>query len=209
MRLALGDFEVRASHELVEGSTLAFDPIHWLATYPFRLARESGRCGRVEEKRHIRGKLRGGPVVQFADALDAEAASTALIRERGVGEAIANHVGTAPEVRAEDLLDELGAGSQVQRELSSRRKRGNTVKENVANQLTRLGTARLTCLENGATQGAQVRDDSPTLRSLAGTFATLQGDEDPCPAPHSPLPIRTKAGYDSMIARNSRRVNRF
>ena len=131
-----GPFQVTQGSTIkVNGSTLYTFPqatVEHLACRLYAVARVRGRClargqaraahlGRhVQENRQVRHEAFRHEVVEVLQELHVDAASIALVGERGVGEPVAHHPLAACERRADHLRHHLRARRQEEQHLASR-----------------------------------------------------------------------------------------
>ena len=102
----------------------------------------------------------------------------ALVGEGGVGVAVGDDHLAQVEVRADNLLDKLGARSLVEQRLGAGVHFGVLqAVENLAHLLADGGAARFTGGEDGEALFAQEFHQGRDVGGLAGAFGSFEGDE--------------------------------
>ena len=132
----------------------------------------------VEQECQVGAERQGLEIVQGVDQVERDAAAVPLVREGRVLEAIAQHEAAGVEGGTDDLVDVLGAGRGVQKELADRRHDGIPgVEDEPADLVAYRRAARLPgqdVIDPSVLEGVRQKLD---LRRLAGSFDSLEGDE--------------------------------
>src|SRR5207244_4797100 len=134
---------------------------------------------KIEEERLVRPGAADGEVGDRAELREVGTVAVALVRERGIEEAIDDDDLARRERGADDVAHELRPGGAVEKRLGVRRERDLLrVKDDVAHALADRGAARLAHRNDLAALRADPLREPLRLDRLAGRLPTLEGKEE-------------------------------
>jgi UDP-glucose 4-epimerase len=154
----------------VERFPLALDPVGGGASLDGDLGIDE------DEERAVGQHAARGDEVQLEDALDAEPARDALVREGGVDVAVADDVGAGLQRGRDHACDELGARGGEERRLGPRAHL-HAVEEQAAHLLAQRRAAGLTRQHDLPALRPQRVRKQVCLRGLSGPVQAFEGDE--------------------------------
>jgi len=138
------------------------------------LSRRAGFRGNIENERQIGPEPAGRELVDALDLLDAQAAGTALVRQRRVEDAVGDHDLSVVECRPDHLGHELGPGGGEQQRLRALVDLDLGILQQLADALAYRGSARL-AHRDGAL--AERLAEEARLGGLARAVDSLERDE--------------------------------
>src|SRR6185312_15685982 len=152
------EIEVTAANALMEGRALVIDARFSLANalVPAFGASEAGFEIDIDQDGEVGAQSLTGDPVELTNDGRIEAAATALVNERRIGEAIAEHDPAFGERGADDFLHVLGAAGEIEQQ---------------------FGAAGLHGFDDFAAAFAQVLGQEAELRGFAAAVHTFESEE--------------------------------
>ena len=145
---------------------------------PLRGSREADLYRKIEDQGQIRRELAEHETVQRPEIIDRQATAITLVRERRIGEAVADHPHAPVERRPDQLFDMIAAGGIEQQNL------GNSIpafrgafEQQLADRFRPGRAARLARALNRDAGPFQRRREKPGLRRFAGALAAFDRNE--------------------------------
>src|SRR5262249_29669441 len=132
----------------------------------------------IEQKREARNQALARARIERTYRVEVEAAAVALVRDRRVGEPIADDDGPGGERGGDHLGHVLGPIGTVEEELRRRRERcGVRSEKQLADRRAGRGATRLARLDDRVSRRTEVRGERARVRRLSGAFDALERDE--------------------------------
>lgn len=170
--------EVAIPHPAVKLEFAALHAIQRLLLTSEPLTRELHR--HIEQKRQTWRQTTSGELVKRAKFGEVEAAAVSLVRERGVGKAVAQYDRTPRKGRGDSLGDMLGTGSQIEEQFATAVHFGMFRRQHhPTDPLRNRGTTGFAC-EIALNSHRHQRPGRPLdLGALAAPVDALERDEQP------------------------------
>jgi len=172
------ELEETVAEAAVEGFTGGFDAVGGKAAGVD--TGKTGFGGNVEEKGEVGDEVVGGEGVERAEGGEVETASVTLVREGGIGEAVANDPCSGVERGTDDALAELRAAGEKKHDLGAvnRGFARVVVLEQAADVFAKGRAAGFACQEDGLATGFEALFEEAGVGGFAGAFGSFEGDEN-------------------------------